>query len=79
MDRDRHVNQRLNHQRGPMRHHSLFVLLFAIACVGDGPEELPDSTPVLAVPSWAKDAIWSRSSSSASVTAITRTTRRFTT
>lgn len=41
-----------------MRHLSLLLLLFAVACVSDAPEQLPDTTPNLAVPSWAKDAIW---------------------
>ncbi|NIQ29666.1 MAG: hypothetical protein GTN89_04685, partial [Acidobacteria bacterium] len=41
-----------------MRHLSLSLLLLAVACVGDAPEQPPDTTPDLAVPAWAKDAIW---------------------
>jgi glycosidase len=41
-----------------MRYLSLLLLLFAVPCVSDALEEPTDTTPNLAVPSWAKDAIW---------------------
>ena len=41
-----------------MRYAILGFLLFVIACAGDTSREPADDTPNLAVPSWAKDAIW---------------------
>ena len=41
-----------------MRYPSLFLLLFAAACVSDAPKQPPDTATNLTVPSWAKDAIW---------------------
>ncbi len=41
-----------------MRYVSLFLLCFAVACAGDAPETPDVSGASLAVPAWAKDAIW---------------------
>jgi len=41
-----------------MRYLKLSLVLFAVTCVSDTPEQPPDTTPNLAVPSWAEDAIW---------------------
>ncbi len=41
-----------------MRYPSLFLLLFAVACASDAPEQRSGAALNLDVPAWAKDAIW---------------------
>jgi glycosidase len=41
-----------------MRHLTLGFLFLAAACTGDASRQPTDATPNLAVPAWAKDAIW---------------------